>query len=292
MSPMIAWKLIPRPTPAWSACIQVKAARQPSRTPSQLPFGILLPIAQLPSKSTKMKKLYALLLLCSIAGLQVQAQVSSTQCLDEARAVYAHIDHQALLSGAVQMHFSYTHSYIMRLDEEGKTVVMPETKTIGPGFYLHDCSEFTDASDAQEAISHRKYQMLVYRTKPNLPKAAIIPDVDSGIFATCLVSQCGYIPAPKNDTLRYKRAFMTLSDGGQQRYKVRDMEWVWNPWTQVPVSVTINFTERSMWRWAQFDFHTIAPQPVPVETSIKNMLQDPSGQLKGPFIGMEILDYR
>ncbi len=239
-----------------------------------------------------MKKRFLLLLLCSMLSLLLQAQVSSTECLDETKVVYAHLDHQALLAGSAQMHFSFTHSYIMRLDEEGKTVVMEERKTIGPSFYTHDCSEFTDASDAKEAISYRKYQMLVYRTKPNLPKAAIIPDVDKGIFATCLVTQCGYIPAPKNDTLRYKRAFMTLSDDGQKRYKVRDMEWVWNPWTKVPVSVTINFTEKSMWRWAQFAFHSIAPEPVPLETNIKNILQDEAGELKGAFKGSEVLDYR
>jgi hypothetical protein len=255
-------------------------------------FAILLAFAQFPHKSHTMKKLAWGLLLLSASATSLFAQISSTECLDEVKKVYAQMDHELLLAGAVQMHFGFKHSYIMRLDETGKTVVLDESKTLGPKFYLHDCSEFTEGSDDKEGFSFRKYQFLVYRTKPTLAKAALIPDVDKGIFATCFVKECGFIPVPNNDTLRYKRAYMTVNDDGQKRYKVRDMEFVWNPWNHAIVAITVNFTDKSMWKWAKFEFSSIIPEAIPLSTDVKSMLLDESGELRPRFKGSEILDYR
>jgi hypothetical protein len=244
----------------------------------------------LPANSTQMKQLIAGWVMATLLVGAAQAQVSSSECLAEVKQVYAQIDHELLLAGATQMRFDFQHSYIMRLDEEGKTVVMQEHKTIGPQYYQHDSPEFTDASDATEAFSFRKNQFLVYRTKPSLAKASIIPDVDKGLLAACTVKECAFVP--QNDTLRYKRAFMIVSDEGQKRYKVRDWVMVWNPLTGVLVSLEVNFTDKSMWKWAQFVFSAIGPEATPGGTEIKSILLDEAGELQPRFKGSDVLDYR
>ncbi len=239
-----------------------------------------------------MKKLaFATILIC-LALSPLRAQLSSTECLDEVKKVYAQMDHELLLAGTSQMRFDFKHSYIMRLDEEGKTVVMEESKTFGHQFYLHDCNEFTDASDATEAFSFRKNQFLVYRTKSTLAKAGIIPEVDKGLLNACLVKECGYLPVPGNDTLRHKRAYMTVSEEGQKKYKVRDLEMVWNPWNGMPVAIGVTFTEKSMWKWARFDFHGIGPDAVSVGGDVKAILLDAAGEVRPQFKGGDVLDYR
>jgi hypothetical protein len=239
-----------------------------------------------------MKKYALSVLLICLSAAAAFAQIASSECLEEVKKVYANMDHELLLAGTTQMRFDFKHSYIMRLDEEGKTVVMEENKTIGPKFYLHDCAEFTDASDATEAFSFRKNQFLVYRTKPSLPKAAIIPDVDKGVFAFCFVKECGFIPVPANDTLRHKRAYMTVNEDGQKKYKVKDLEFVWNPWNATIVTIGVTFTEKSMWKWARFDFHSVGPEANPVGTDVKTTLLDEAGELRPRFKGSDVLDYR
>lgn len=239
-----------------------------------------------------MKKLLSLALPLLLAHLLGQAQITSTDCLTELQAVYAHIDHQALLGGSQAVTMRFKHSYIMRLDPEGKTVVMQETKTYASQFLLHECEEFLDVSDATEAFSYRKAQYIIYRTQPTLSKASLIPDMDKGALAFAKVQRCDFIPAPGNDTLRHKLAFLTLSEDGQKRYKVKDMEIVWNPLNHLPVSITVNFTDKSNWKWARFDFEQIAADPGFATTSAKAMLLDEAGELRPRFKGSDLLDYR
>jgi hypothetical protein len=223
-------------------------------------------------------------------GHEATAQLTSTECLAEAQKVFAQIDHQLLMAAQTQTRLAFKHTYVMRLDPDGKTVVMEESKTFGPQFYSYDCAEFTDISDATEAISHRKNQFIIYRTKSTLAKAAVVPEMDKGIFGTCTVRECTFIP--KNDTLRHKRAFMTLNEEGQKRYKISDMELVWNPKSGAIVSLMVNFTEKSMWKWAKFEFQSIGPVAVPVPMTVPTILLDEAGELRPAFRGSDVLDYR
>jgi hypothetical protein len=239
-----------------------------------------------------MKKLSLLLLIALLATVNLQAQLSASECMEEVKKVYVHIDHDALLAGDQQVQISMKHSYIMRLDTEGKLVEMEETKIIGHQFYSYDCAEFTDASDATEAFSYRKHQFIIYRTKAGLAKAAVLPEIDKGLFAMASIKECAYIPILGNDTLRHKRALLTITEEGQKRYKVKDMELVWNPKTSMPVSISLNFTEKSLWKWTKFEFHSIAQSQEPMAQDIKAIMFNETGELKPRFKGAEILDYR
>ena len=239
-----------------------------------------------------MKRLLLGIFLFCLLGMAAQAQLSSTECLTEVQKVYAQIDHQLLMVANGQTRLAFKHTYIMRLDPEGKTIVMEETKTFGSQFYRHQCDEFTDASDATEGFSFHPMQFLVYRTKPTLAKAAVLPETDKGVFATCTVKECEFVPIQGNDTLRYKRAFMTLNDDGQKRYKLKDLEFLWNPRSGVLVSLIANFTEKSIWKWAKFEFQSIGTVIPAVATEIKSLLLDEAGELRSEFKGSDILDYR
>jgi hypothetical protein len=221
------------------------------------------------------------------------AQISSTDCMEDIRKIYSRLDHEALLAGSTQTRFSFKHSYIMRFDEEGKTVTHDESLILGPKLVYYDTPEFTECSDGNEAFNYRKYQFLIYRTKSTLDKtAAIIPGMDKGIFAFCLVRECRFVPAPGEDTLRHKRAYMTVSEEGQKKYPVKDLEFVWNPLTMEPLIAGVTFTDKSLWKWGRWDFHSIAKVDQPIPGDVKGNLLDANGQVQVQFKGSEVLDYR
>lgn len=221
------------------------------------------------------------------------AQITSTACLEDIKKVYTYIDHERLMAGAEQMRIPFQHQYIMRHDEEGKTISHEETMVLGPKFLYYETPEFTECSDGGEAFNYRKYQYLIYRTQSTLSKSAsIIPGMDKGIFAHCLVKECAFVDAPGKDTLHYKRAYMTVSEEGQKKYLIKDLEFIWNPLNQQPVTAGVTFTEKSIWKWARWDFHGIAKLDLPMPGDVKGNLYDANGEVHPRFKGAEVLDYR
>jgi hypothetical protein len=240
-----------------------------------------------------MKKLVLGVLMFVAACTAVVAQISSTDCIEDIKKVYVQIDHERLMSGADQMRIDFKHSYIMRFDEEAKTVSYDETMVFGPKFRWYDSPEFTECSDGSEAYNYRKHQMIVYRTASTLSKSgSLIPLVDKGLFAYCLVKECAFVTAPGQDTLRHKRALITVNDEGQKKYQVKELEFVWNPITSQPIVAAVTFTEKSIWKWAKWDFYKISKMEPALPGDVKTNLLDANGQLLGKFKGAEILDYR
>jgi hypothetical protein len=240
-----------------------------------------------------MKKLLVFLVLAFVACFGLVGQVSSSDCLEDLKKVYAHLDHEAILQGTDQMRFRFKHSYIMRLDEEGKTIAFEESLILGPKLAYYDTPEFTECSDGSEAFNYRKYQFLIYRTNSTLSKvAAIIPGMDKGIFAHCLVQRCAFVSAPGQDTLRHKRAYVTVNEEGQKKYMIKDLEFVWNPWTHEPLIVGATFTDKSLWKWARWDFHGIGRVESPIASDAKGNFLDGSGKVLEGFGGSEVVDYR
>lgn len=240
-----------------------------------------------------MKKLFLAAFCAAALALPSVAQVSSSDCLEDIKKVYTQLDHDRLLGGSDQIQFRFKHSYIMRFDEEGKTVAYDESIVFGPKFRWYDSPEFTECSDGSEAYNYRKHQFIIYRTASTLAKsAAIIPMADKGLFAYCLAKDCAFIQAPGKDTLRHKRANLVVNEEGQKKYQLKEIEFVWNPITGQPVTVGATFTDKSIWKWARWDFYSIAKVEAPMPGDVKTNLFDANGALLSKFQGAEILDYR
>lgn len=220
----------------------------------------------------------------------VQGQVASTECIVEAKGVYSWIDHQALLSKNEATRLLYDHRYIMRADPKGEKAGGEETRIYGNSFLHHDAGDFEECSDATEAFNYRKHQFMVYRTKSTLEKTSLIPGVDKGIFDHCLVRSCKFIPAPGRDSTSFKQAFLTVDEAGQKKYKVKDLEMVWEPTQNEIISVTVTFTEKSRTVWAMYTFKEIGPGELPASSAAGVFLQGDG--LADRYKGAELKDYR
>ena len=84
----------------------------------------------------------------------------------------------------------------------------------------------------------------------------------------------------------------TVNDEGQKKYQVKELEFVWNPITSQPIVAAVTFTEKSIWKWAKWDFYKIAKMEPAIPGDVKTNLLDANGQLLAKFKGAEILDYR
>ncbi|MEM7038847.1 MAG: hypothetical protein AAF570_17835, partial [Bacteroidota bacterium] len=150
------------------------------------------------------------------------------------------------------------------------------------------------ATDGTEAFNFRKYQFVMYRTKSTLKKAALIPAVDKGIFAHCTVKLCDYVPAPGKDSSSYKRAKMKVNAAGQKKYPVEEMEFIWDPIEGTMISATVSFTNRSLTKWAMFEFSEINSQfqSETPPTNAKSVFLESNGELKADYQGTNLMDYR
>lgn len=236
-----------------------------------------------------MKKLFLL-----VAGLltfpALQGQVASTECIVEAKAVYAHIDHKALLSQSEATLMRYDHQYIMKSDSKGEKTGGEETRIYGNSFMHLNCGDYEECTDGTEAFNFRKHQFVIYRTKSTLDKASLIPGVDKGIFDHCMVRSCKFIPAPGRDSTSFKQAFLTVDEAGQKKYKVQDLEMVWEPTQGEMISVTVTFTAKSRTVWAMYTFKEIGPGELPASSAAGVFLQGDG--LADRYKGAELKDYR
>lgn len=240
-----------------------------------------------------MKK-FLLLAFLLLFMLGVQAQVASTECITEVQQVYKQIDHQVLLSQDAAMLLEYHHSYIMRSDPKGEKIEGDEWRLYARNFLHHNGREFEACTDAKEAFNYRKYQYVVYRTKNTLDKAGLVPGMDAGLFAHATVRRCKFVPAPGQDSISYKLAFLTVDETGQKSYKITDMEMVWNPVSGAMVSLTVNFTARSRTQWAKYVFQNIGPANAESASPLHaaEVFLDANGSLKGKYEGADLKDYR
>jgi hypothetical protein len=178
----------------------------------------------------------------------------------------------------------------MRSDPKGEKVKGEETRLYAMSFLHLDCPDYEECTDATEAFNYRKNQFMVYRTKSTLEKASVIPGVDQGIFEHCMVRSCKFIPAPGRDSTSFKQAFLTVDDAGQKKYKVKDLEMVWEPTQGEMISVTVNFTEKSRTVWAMYAFKSIGPADINPGSAAAMFLQGDG--LADRYKGAELKDYR
>jgi hypothetical protein len=239
-----------------------------------------------------MKRPLLLLIILSIVT-PAFTQVASTECIVEAKAVYGHIDHQNMLDRDQATLLRYEHRYIMKTDPKAEKRGGEETRIYARKFMHHMASDFEECTDATEAFNHRKFQFMVYRTASTLSKAGLVPGVDRGIFDHCLVRRCEFIPAPGQDSSSHKQAFLTVDAEGQKKYRVKDLEMVWDPVSGDMVSLIVNFTERSRTQWASYKFLEINDaytRETPISSAASIFL---SGEgLADRFKGSELKDYR
>lgn len=235
--------------------------------------------------------LFLLLLLCP--ALSLRAQITSSDCLADVARAFANYDAQVLLTQPGQVRMAFTHQFIMRKDEEGKTVRQEESMVYGPKFYRYETPEFMEVSDGTEGFHWRKHQRVVYRTGSSLSKSAQwIPGIDKGIFQTCVARVCEFREAPGKDTLRYKHAILSVGAEGQKKYQISEMELLWNPITYELVTIGVSFTEKSIYKWAQWDIHSYGPQEPALPVDAKAGFLDGSGKLLPDFNGVELQDVR
>lgn len=224
----------------------------------------------------------------------VHAQIASSECLPEVKAVYQRIAPQTLLKSDKVTMIKYHHTYTTKTDPNKEKRMGEEWRMYSRDFVLHDSPDVMECSDAGETFHYRRHQFVIYRTKSALSKAAIIPGSDEGLFDHCLVRECRFVPHPDIDSTNYKRAFLTVNAEGQKKYKIKDMEVIWNPADSAIVRAVVNFTEASMTTWAAYKFHSIEPdyQADPKPTDAKAEFLEASGELKNKFTGVELKDYR
>ncbi|MFN8396252.1 MAG: hypothetical protein U0176_16605 [Bacteroidia bacterium] len=234
-----------------------------------------------------------LLLLPLLLPVATRAQVTSSDCIADLEKAFALYDAQVLMGQGGQSRMRFTHQFIMRKDEEGKTVTQEESMVYGPKFYRYDTPEFLEVSDAAEGFHWRKHQRVVYRMGSSVSKSAQwIPGMDKGFFQTCVARLCEFREAPGKDTLRYKHAILNVSPEGQKKYQIREMELLWNPITYELVTIGVSFTERSIYKWAQWDIHSVGPQEPGYPVDAKAGFLDGGGKLLPDFNGVELQDVR
>ncbi len=234
----------------------------------------------------------------SVAGLKseagLKAQVASTICLDETREVFAGIDPGVLLNANSTVLLIYEHTYIMRMDPKQEEKSASEVRTYRKDFYRHDSPDQLVTGDAKETFTYRKFQNVIYQTNPSLEKAGLIPLATTELFDHCLVRECHFVPAPGRDSISYKRAFMTVDEAGQKKFQIKDLEFISNPHDWSLVSIRVNFTEKSLFKWSFFEFDQgdmgIGPVPAP-STAAEEFLGE-GGALKDEFEGVSLKDYR
>lgn len=238
-----------------------------------------------------MKKLLLLTSLL-LATTWASAQIASDICLTEVKAAFRQIDAQSLLAASEATRIDYTHTYVMRTDPEKKERTGEEVRMYDQGTLYHDSPDQLTITDKQEAFNHRKGQFVVYRTRSSIAKANILPLSNQKLFDHCFVRECHFVPVPDNDSISHKRAFMTLDADGQKKFQIKDLEIVTNPHDTTLISITANFTPKSLYTKATYTFHAITKSAHNPQNTPKNHFLNAEGKLKEDFKGVELKDYR
>jgi len=238
----------------------------------------------------KQLRILSLVILVIVPALGM-AQVASEVCLTEVRTAFKQIDAGELMKQNTATQMEYRHTYVMRADKEKKEVTAMEKRVYSSKMFLHDSPDALEISDASEAFNVRKFQYVVYRTRPTLSKAQVVPKLDPGVFDHCTVRECHFVPSPHHDTLSYKRAYMTVDEAGQKKYQVKNLEFITNPLDTTLVFLNIEFTDRSLYVKSRFEFMEME-QGVEVPGSAKAAILDGEGALKAEYKGFTLQDYR
>lgn len=238
-----------------------------------------------------MKNLLVALCLGLCTVFSMNAQVASTICLEEVQVAYKQIDASQVLKEGPGLEVTFEHSYVMRSDPKRATVSGEETLLMDKGFVVHETPEGLVVSDASEAFNWRQNQFVVYRTRPSLEKAGLIPRFDAGIFEHCLVRECHFVPAPGDDSISFKRAFMTVDAEGQKKYQISELEFITNPHDTTLISIKVNFVAPSLYIRSAYELKSV------LRVSRKNygaadVFLDEEGELKKKFDGAGLMDYR
>ena len=230
------------------------------------------------------------IVLLSLTGLK--AQVASTICLDETKKVFEQIDPGQLLKSGSATVLAYQHTYIMRMDPKQEKKVAAEERMYGDDIYRHDSPDQLVTGDYKETFTYRKFQNVVYRTNASLEKAGLIPLATAELFDHCLVRECHFVPAPGEDSISYKRAFMTVNEAGQKKFQIKDMEFISNPHDWSLISVRVNFTDKSLFKWSFFEFEQGKGGGQAAPASAAEEFLGDGGELKEEFEGVSLKDYR
>lgn len=241
-----------------------------------------------------MKKRILLFLLpfLGLLSLDTSAQIASDICLTEVTSAFRQVDPALLLNASQATRIEYMHTYVMRADPEKKTNKGTEVRMYDQGVLYHDSPDQLTVTDKKEAFNHRKNQFVIYRTRGSIDKACVLPKADPELFKHCFVRECHFVPAPGHDSISYKRAFMTVNAEGQKKYQVKDLEIITNPHDTSLVSIKVNFTPRSPYVNATYDFHSVSHSPHNPEHSPQGFFLGADGGLKEDFKGVELKDYR
>ena len=236
------------------------------------------------------KATFFLLLFLSSQGLV--AQVASTTCLEETRESFKKIDAKVLMAGAGSVTMEYLHTYVMKMDPKQETKEAREVRTYGNNYYRLDSPDELVSGDSKETFTYRKFQNVIYRTNASLEKGGLIPMASEKLFDHCLVRECHFVPAPGQDSISYKRAFMTVDAAGQKAFQVKDLEFITNPHDGKVISVKVNFTDRSLYKWSFFQFDRIEANAGAMEGSAAKEFLGEGNDLKEKFEGVTLQDYR
>lgn len=221
-----------------------------------------------------------------------KAQTNSSDCMEQVKKAFDQIDHSRLMQLDSLTEWQFHYSYITRTDPEKRTFEFDEEMVYGKSFYLRSNNSGSSGSDASEAFHFKKDQFTVYRTKPNLNNAGFLPAVDAGIWKYGTVVQCDYVPAPGQDNNRHKHALVTINAEGQKKYKVTQIEYLWDPISETTLEVTVSYTPQSLTTWAKVKFGKHGGYSGTMKGSVQDALTDEKGELKGIYGGSETVDYR
>ena len=219
------------------------------------------------------------------------AQTASDVCLEEVRVAWNKVDAPTLLAKSEGTTLCYVHEFVMRADPKQERVRNDECRSYGNGVYVCENKDQRIVSNAQEAFAYRTKQFMVYRTKGVLAQAELVPKMNPGIFEHCLVRECHFVPAPGQDSISHKRACMTLDAEGQKKYQIIDLEIVTNPHDTTLVSLQANFSPRSLYKYAKWEFRMVERMgvtPAPPRTQFL----DAEGQLQSKYKGVGLQDHR
>ena len=222
----------------------------------------------------------------------IKGQVASTICLDETREIFKQIDPQVLMGSGGAKVLAYHHSYVMKMDPKQETREADERRWYGKNYYKVDSPDELVTGDASETFTFRKFQNVIYRTNASLDKAGLVPMASPELFDYCLVRECHFVPAPGQDSISYKRAYMTVDAAGQKKFQIKDIEFVFNPHDGTLISLKVNHTDRSLFKWSAYQFERIENLIKPLSASASEEFLGGGSELKADFEGVTLHDYR
>lgn len=244
------------------------------------------------------RKLSLILSLLLFFAVSMQAQTAHSLCMDEIKAAYASIDHEALLKSDKVSRIEYQIAYMVAADPDKTVRRANESWLLTKGQSHHISEDMHIYTDGEKSYNYRPHQFVIYCANSSLGTEGVIKNVDAGIWDHVEILSCEFTNEGAykvgEETITPKEMMLVVDEEGQKKYSVTAMTVVIDPVKEQLMRISLDYIGKVLYSTADYNFTTITNDYSPEKPlgKLDEIFLDETGKLKTGYTGCRLIDVR